>query len=77
MSRIIAQNEGSPDNVVDSLRTVAQKALDSYLSLPVIGLNEDTFSFWRNYSITTDKAQKCLCDLARHYLTPAPTSTGI
>ena len=77
MSRIIARKKGSQTTQDNGLRTMAEKALDSYLSLPVIGLNEDTFSFWRNYSVTSDKAQKCLCELARHYLTPAPTSTGI
>ena len=29
------------------------------------------------YSVTNDKAQKALCELARIYLTPAPTSTDV
>ena len=67
-------------HVTDSMRTVAEKAINQYLALPLSNpdeTGEDTFKFWRDYSITTDKAQKALCHLARLYLTPAPTSTDV
>ena len=74
MSARIARSEGSTENEVDGIRMSAKNALDHYLALPVV---EDTFVFWKNYAVTTDKAQKCLCKLARLYLTPPPTTTGI
>ena len=73
---MIAQSQRETGDIdeVDGIRMAASAALDSYLSLPV---SEDTFKFWRDYSRTTDKAQKSLCKLARKYLTPAPTSTDV
>ena len=64
------------DTENDAAMMSAKAALDQYLNLPAIGLEEDTFEFWQNYSRTTNKAQQCLCDLACHYLTPPPTSTS-
>ena len=65
---------------MDQLRTAAKKAIEHYLSLPVLQPDDpetpDTFAFWKNHCWTTDKAQKGLCHLARLYLTPPPTSTG-
>ena len=77
MSNLIAQNERSYESEIDAMRSSANDALVQYLNQPTIGLDRDTLSFWRTLSTTTDKAQKCLCDLARHYLTPPPTSTGM
>ena len=81
MQAIIAQNqretgEGGPPNheEVDGIRMSAKLALDTYLSMP---LSDDPFTFWLNHSRTTDRAQKCLCDLARKYLTPPATSTDV
>lgn len=78
MDAIIAQNQRETGDViqVDSVRADAVKAVDCYLSLPVTRHHEGTYSFWRNHSMTTDKAQKGLCKLSRIYLTPPPTSTG-
>ena len=78
MDAIIAQKQRESGDViqVDSVRADAVKALDYYLGLPVTKYREGTYSFWRNYSVTTNKAQKALCKLARIHLTPPPTSTG-
>ena len=54
--------------------------LDHYMGLPLSNLDEsgdDTFKFWRNYSVTSDKGQKALCRVARIYLTPPATSTDV
>ena len=77
MSQLITQNEGSHANEIDAMRTSAKDVLDTYLNQPAIGLDQDTLCFWKTLSMSTDKAQKSLCDLARHYLTPPPTSTGM
>ena len=64
----------------NSTRVAAEKAIDEYLALPLsdpMENGEDTFKFWRKYSVTNDNAQKALCQLARRYLTPPPTSTDI
>ena len=64
----------------DSTRIAATRAIDNYLGLPLSDADEtgeDTFKFWRNYSVTRDTAQKALCNLARLFLTPPPTSTDI
>ena len=61
----------------DAMRRIAQKAIDDYLSLPLSGYEESTFKFWKEYSISGGTGQRCLADLARHYLTPPPTSTDI
>ena len=58
----------------------ARKAIEDYLSLPLSDPaenGEDAFKFWSNYSVTTNKAQKSLCHLARIFLTPPPTSTDV
>ena len=68
------------DTPQDSTRNAATKAVDNYLCLPLSDPDEngeDTFKFWRNYSVTRDTAQKALCNLARLFLTPPPTSTDI
>ena len=78
MDSIIAQKQRDEGQVVqvDSVRADATKALDYYLGLPVTSDKEGPYSFWRDHSVTTDKAQKALCKLARIYLTPPPTSAG-
>ena len=85
MDAIIAQNQrgGGQNQPGPSQRqrpkTVREKAidaLDEYLSLPVSTNEEGTYSFWREYQKTSDKARKALCELARIHLTPPPTSTG-
>ena len=82
MSAIIAQNQRETgDSEVDTARLAAKTALEHYLALPLSDPDDkknpqDTFSFWKSYSVTTDEAQKALCHLARVYLTPPPTSTG-
>ena len=73
MSQIVAEGQGTGDPEVDGLRTDASSALEQYLNRPV---RSGTFSFWKEYSQTTDYAQKCLCKVARLFLTPPPTSTG-
>ena len=76
MSQIISQ--GQQIAVVDEeerLRISAKTALDQYLSLPLS--ENDTFSFWRVYCQTNDRAQKSLAKLARIHLTPPPTSTDV
>ena len=78
MDAIIAQNvrETVGETHRDSTRGTALVALEHYLSLPVTKSNEGTYSFWKSYSMTTDRAQKSLCNVARVHLTPPPTSTG-
>ena len=84
---IIRQNQvETGDSEIDTIRAQAQKALDDYLSLPILdeiqegdapnGSN-DTFIFWKNYSRTLNRAEKALAHLARIHLTPPPTSTGM
>ena len=78
--RIAKKAMETGDIEIDSSRATAKKAIDHYLSLPLSDpeeKGEDTFKFWRDYSVTNDKAQKALCRLARHHLTPPPTSTDI
>ena len=83
MSAIIAKNQrDSQVSEVDAIRVAAQTALEHYLALPLSDPYDktnpqDCFDFWRNYSVTTDKGQKALCHLARVFLTPPPTSTGM
>ena len=78
MDEIIAQKQREEGQViqVDTVRADATKALEYYLGLPVTPDKEGTYSFWRDYSVTTDKAQMALCKLARIYLTPPPTTIG-
>ena len=77
-SAIIADKQREMGYIqTDTIRASTLKAVDYYLSLPLSEEHESTYSFWRQYSMTTDKAQKCLCNLARIYLTPPPTSTGM
>ena len=75
-----------PGTEIDPTRTLAKKALDNYLSLPILAeiqegdapdASNDTFIFWRNYSKNSNRAEKALAHLARIYLTPPPTSTGM
>ena len=81
MTQIISESEQEPGNGVaeievaemDGIRVSAKVALNEYLSLPLSPVN--TFKFWKNYSQTTDRAQRSLCKLARLHLTPPPTST--
>ena len=77
MASIVAQNQRTADPAVDTLRISASAVLERYLSLPVSTHAEGTYQFWRNHSMTTDRAQKFLCELARIHLTPPPTSTGM
>ena len=87
MASIIRQNQQETgDTEIDTTREAAKKALENYLCLPVLAEKEeggrddpsnDTFLFWKNHSRTSDKAQKALCHVARIYLTPPPTSTGM
>ena len=60
----------------DRLRRSAETALDQYLTLDTSDV-DDTFSFWRDYERTNDKARKSLCNQAKIFLTPAPTSTCV
>ena len=82
MAEIIAQGQGSEENATDGLRASATMAIDQYLSQPIPRdpdnptRNLDTFHFWRSYEKTGDLAQRCLCNLAKRFLTPPPTSTG-
>ena len=66
------------DDKTDEARIVAKKTVDHYLALPVSDpdKSEDSFAFWRKHNVTTNKAQKARCQLARVFLTPPPTSTG-
>ena len=77
----VAQSERAAGDIeIDSTRILAKKTIDNYLNLPLSDPEEngeDTFKFWRNYSVTKDRAQKALCELARRYLTPPPTSTDV
>ena len=81
MAAIVAQNQRETGDIeIDATRLAAKKAIDNYLGLPLSDPEEngeDTFKFWRNYSVTANKAQKALCHLARLYLTPPPTSTDV
>ena len=81
MAAIMAQNQRETgDSEIDSTRIIAKNTIESYLKLPCSDPDvngEDTFKFWRDYSVTTNKAQKALCHLARVYLTPPPTSTDV
>ena len=61
----------------DGMRIIAQKAIDDYLCLPTSGFEESTYTFWKSYSKSGGTGQQCLAELARHYLTPPPTSTDI
>ena len=80
MDAIIAQNRreiGDTITEADPIRAAASGALEKYLSLPMSKAHEGTYAFWRDYKMTTDQAQKQLCNLARIHLTPPPTSTGM
>ena len=75
MSEIIEKGQQeSGDFEISGAGMSANATVQDYLSRP---LCKDTFEFWRGYSHTTEKAQKCLSNLARIYLTPPPTTTGI
>ena len=84
---IIRKNQvQTGDSEIDRTRNLAKKALEGYLSLPVLDeiqegespdASNDTFIFWRNFSKTNNKAEKALAHLARIHLTPPPTSTGM
>ena len=81
MMAIIAQNQRETgDSEADTARIVAKATLQNYLNLPICtddpgnNVKADTFQFWKDYSVTTDKAQKLLANIARTYLTPPPTS---
>ena len=74
MRKTIKEKRASLGSEIDCHRRTANKALDQYLALPNA---ENTMLFWKNHSITTDMAQEHLCELARVYLTPPPTSTGM
>ena len=80
MSEIRAQSQRESrlagDFEFDAVKKSATVAIEHYLSLPMDDEDGNSFTFWRNHSKTTDKAQRALCHLARIYLTPPPTSTG-
>ena len=77
-ARIARSQALSADDVeVDGIIQTAQTAIDNYLKLPLSGYEEGTYKFWKNYSKSCDRGQRCLSKLARHYLTPPPTSTDI
>ena len=80
MSAIKAKAQREPGHLgdvqFDPARQAATAAIEHYLSLPLDENDGDTYTFWRNHQQTTDKAQRALCNLARIYLTPPPTSTG-
>ena len=86
MSAIIRQNQlQTGDSETNITRMCAQGALDHYLNLPVLAAKKgsekpdsmsDTFLFWKSYMQSPDKAQRKLCEIARHFLSPPPTSTG-
>ena len=79
MNDIIVEGHGFNENTEDGLRREATKALDTYLSSPIPkDPNDptktlDTYLFWRSYERTSDRAKKCLCMIAKRYLTPPPT----
>ena len=78
MDSIITQNQRETgDSPADTFRKMAVGALDTYLYMPISKNHEGTYSFWRRHSMTIDVAQRGLCNLARTYLTPPPTSTGM
>ena len=81
MSAVIAQNQPeSGDQEIDARRMSAKSTINYYQNLPLTEMGGDkgaTFKFWSTYSTTADPAQKCLARLARKYLTPPPTSTGM
>ena len=64
------------DMEIDGQRLSARTVIDNYLNLPLSKHGEGTYTFWKEYTKTTDKAQKGLAHLARLYLTPPPTSTS-
>ena len=82
MDEIINEGQSSEENALDVLRNSAIKAVDNYLGQPIPrDPNDprkklDTFLFWKSYEKTVDMAQRCLCKIAKRYLTPPPTSTG-
>ena len=79
-ARVAQSVRDAGDTEIDSSRIAAKKTIDNYLNLPLSDPEEngeDTFKFLRNYSVTNDKSQKALCQLARRYLTPPPTSTDV
>ena len=74
-SKIIEKGQQeSGDLEIDGTAMSALKAVDDYLNRP---LCDDTFEFWKMYSKSADKTQQCLSKLARHYLTPPPTTTDV
>ena len=83
METIIAEGQGSEENEIDGVRLSASTVLDQYLAMPIPKNPDDpkksldTFVFWKNYSKSVDTVQICLCELARRYLTPPPTSTDV
>ena len=74
MSNIRQGQEESGDQEIDGTAMSARAAVDDYLNKP---LCRDTFQFWKMYGTSADKTQKCLAKLARHYLTPPPTTTDV
>ena len=82
MDDIIVEGEGLEGNDQDVLRADATKVLETYLSRPIPRDPDDpskklnTFVFWREHEKTVDRTQRCLCKIAKRYLTPPPTSTG-
>ena len=82
MTARIARNQQDTVEVIetDRIRLLAKSTIDQYTNLPTTPINDKssnaTFSFWRNYSRSSDIGQKGLAHLARFFLTPPPTSTG-
>ena len=75
MAKIIKRGQQeSGDQEIEGAGMSANAAIQEYLSRP---LCDNTFEFWKRYSRSTERAQKCLSDLARIYLTPPPTTTGM
>lgn len=75
MAKIIERGQQeSGDQDIAGAGMSANAAVHDYLSRP---LCKDTFEFWKKYGHSTEKAQRCLSELARVFLTPPPTTTGI
>ena len=67
------KQEETGDQAIEGSGMTAYAAVQDYFTRP---LCDDTFEFWKSYSMSTERAHRCLAELARKYLTPPPTTTG-
>ena len=82
MKNIIQANKINEDSVTESdLRSNIEEFLFKYEKRPVISLRKSALEYWKDRStlhIHADKAWgKEMCNLAKIYLTPTPTSADV